>query len=198
MPGEETCLSPGASAKRRIEFTLGRAAAHAAINELGEGLDAPILRLLNSRAPKWPEGIIGSIAHTDTIGVAAAGFAATVKAIGLDIETIGRADPEIASRVASTEERIWIESNSEDSASRLITLFSAKECVFKALHPEVQSWIGFLDVEFMPGADGLLRGALKKSFGDVFPAGFSFEVGYQIENGAVLTWLALGMGSSSK
>jgi len=84
---EEERIVAGAALKRRRDFTLGRACAHAALAELD--LDkGPIARAGNG-APVWPAGLVGSITHTPGYAAALVARAADFAGLGVDAELVG-------------------------------------------------------------------------------------------------------------
>lgn len=137
------------------QTALGRAAARAALASLhldaGDLQEGPI-------GPVWPDGIVGSIAHTDGTAVAIAARLNDRAALGIDLE---RSDRSLSSRVLrriSTEaEREWLRTTSEDMA---LALFCAKEATYKALSRFERHPISFADVTFEQRAPGVLIGTL--------------------------------------
>ena len=65
---QEDMLVAQAGPKRRRDFALGRACAHAALSTLGH--DMAVIGRRENGAPHWPDGVVGSITHTS--GYAAA------------------------------------------------------------------------------------------------------------------------------
>ena len=137
-----------ASLSRRQEYLAGRVCAHKCAETLGmELLNLPSLP---SRAPSWPENLVGSITHTKRLAIAALGFRSQFKSVGIDAEEL--IDPakiaELSSVIASDTEMkvIWASPQNEWS-QRFTILFSAKESLFKALNPLCHSFIDFKDAE---------------------------------------------------
>jgi 4'-phosphopantetheinyl transferase EntD len=124
----------GAVEKRRREFSLGRACAHAALVQLGRD-EGPIGRQANG-APRWPAGLVGSLTHT-------AGYAAAIiasrddfVAVGLDAERVGGVTPDLWPRLFDADERAWL-ARQPDTAQAATLFFSAKESVHKAGQEQV-------------------------------------------------------------
>jgi len=172
LPPLEEALVENSAPKRRREFALGRACARAALEKLGHG-DAVIGRDEDG-APRWPEGIAGSITHTKGYAAALVGEATHFSGIGVDAERVGGVTRDIWPRVFDAEERDHL--MTLDPAEQLVVatlLFSAKECCYKA-------WRGrfsFRDVHVTPN-------------GSVFTAvraGQNLQGRYAIEGGLVLT-----------
>jgi 4'-phosphopantetheinyl transferase EntD len=149
----EAPLVARAAGKRRRDFTLGRACAHAALAKLGVP-DAPLGRAA-SGAPLWPEGIVGSITHTQGFAAALAGRTAAFTALGLDAERTGAMDEALAPRLFTAAEMAWL--SGQDGACRrhaATLLFSAKEAYYKLFHPLAGRRLDFRQVEVVAG-DGV-------------------------------------------
>jgi len=123
---------------RRREFAAARTLARRAMGELGFA-HRPIPRRPD-RAPVWPPGLVGSLSHCRHW--AAAAVSAGVASIGIDIECRGRVEPKLFGLVFTAAERGRIADEAAASA-----LFSAKEAVFKAVHPLTGKRPEFHEVE---------------------------------------------------
>jgi 4'-phosphopantetheinyl transferase EntD len=140
---EEEAVIARAVGKRRREFTSGRACARAALARLGVP-PAPLLPGPRG-APRWPDGITGSITHC--AGYRAAGVARTrdVAALGLDAEPDEALPDGVLPVIAREGERSRI-ARLEVTAPGVSwgrLLFSAKESVYKAWFPLTGRWLGF-------------------------------------------------------
>jgi 4'-phosphopantetheinyl transferase EntD len=143
-PEEEQALPPRACTRKRAEWALGRAAAHRALRELGE-VPLPLLRGDHGE-PVWPEGITGSITHCWPWTAALLVKAGKRFAIGLDLENLERAAlVDISSVICAAAELDW--AHDGDFQLRLAMIFSAKEAVYKGLHPFCRRYIDFKEVE---------------------------------------------------
>ena len=180
-PGEERAVAR-AVAGRREEFARGRACARAALAALGATPGA--IPAGPHRAPVWPPGFVGSITHGAGVVAAAAAPRSAVPALGIDVEADGPLEPGVQEMIfAPGEDRgrePWWPA----------VVFSAKESVFKALHPEVGEWIPFEAVRVMRGPrPGELRA---EGTGWSPPRGASFEPerlrgAWRAEGGRVVT-----------
>ena len=141
--------------KRRREFSAGRTCARQALRELGCA-DAPIVHNQNG-APQWPPGIVGSITHSNTYAAAVAAESSRACGLGIDMETVSRVSPAIAGKILTEPEQACLQQQLNPSAQqRLLALyFSAKEAIYKCLHPLLLCRIGFEDarIEYIPGQD---------------------------------------------
>lgn len=141
LPDEE-CFVRDAGDGRRREFTAGRSAARRALSALGRPA-API-PAGGDRAPVWPEGVVGSISHCETLCLAAVASAQTYWAIGIDVEPAEALPEEILDTVCSPAEIAWLETRR--TAERGLwarAIFSVKECAYKCQYPVTGRLIDF-------------------------------------------------------
>lgn len=144
---EEEALVQKSVPKRQREFALGRACARAALARLGRP-DGAIGRGANG-APLWPDGIVGSITHTQGYAASLVGLSRFYAGIGIDAERIGRVSPDLWPRLFDPSEMDHL--GSLDAATQAVTatlFFCAKEACFKA-------WGGtlnFQEIHITPGA----------------------------------------------
>lgn len=130
----------GAVPARKAEFAAGRAAARTALVALG--LPEVAIPTLQTRAPSWPPGIAGSIAHADGVAMAVLAPSRQCRALGLDIEPDSPFPEDLLSSVTLPSERRWLAAQTDPArAARLI--FTAKEAAYKCQFPLSQSLIGF-------------------------------------------------------
>ena len=138
---EEAIAAHFKSKKRKHEFALGRTAARQAMEKcFNESFDMKSSSIGRGRlgVPIWPEGIVGSITHSNGTAVAAVwessppSFGQRV-GLGIDLESLRKPrDPRIFRSVFTSREMGWI-SEACDENCRAVILFSGKEAVFKAL-----------------------------------------------------------------
>lgn len=186
---EERMAMLGVVEKRRHEFAVGRKCARQAMLKLG--LPTIAIPVESSRAPSWPEGVVGSISHSETRCAAAlARRSDGIRSVGLDIEAADPLESDLAPEICTTQECSWIERQSSGLRGVwLKVIFSAKECVFKCQYPLTSQIIGFeaVNVEF---ADGEFSATFTM---DVLP----FRTGdrllgrFRIAAGHVVTCMAL-------
>ncbi len=185
---EKALLHPRAVPSRQQAFWLGRAAAHGALQQLGRD-EGPILSG-TGREPLWPPGIAGSISHTVEVGVALVAPLNKTDGVGIDIEQ-RRPVPELYGQVPRPEEQSWLENSPADKRDDLIlTLFSAKECIFKAFYPRVGDLFGFEAASLTPTPAGFSARMVTDLDSD-YPEQRSFEVGCEWRDDHVLSWLIL-------
>lgn len=131
---DEIASLPRATTARQREFTAGRAAVHDAMRLLG--LPPQPVRQGPDRAPIWPQGLTGSISHTDTACLAAIGRTETTRAIGLDLESSAPLDADLVPVICTPAEQNALRAlprGQQLEHAKLI--FSAKECAYKAQYP---------------------------------------------------------------
>lgn len=140
-----------AVAKRQAEYLAGRLCAREALRRLS-GIVAIPGHSREHRGPVWPSGHVGAITHSHGWAAAVAGRQRDYLGLGLDVEAL--LEPAKALRLAdqiltpAELERLGPLDEAEQAFA--ITLaFSAKESLFKALHPQVQQMFFFQDAEIL-------------------------------------------------
>lgn len=115
---------------RRAAFLAGRVGAKTLLQKLGIDGEVPVGQ---NRAPRWPEGVYGSISHSRNYVICVVSLEFYV---GVDIEFLDeRALLESAPEIAPEKPDM--------SPEDLLLTFSAKESLFKVLYPLVQVYFGF-------------------------------------------------------
>ena len=172
-----------ADPKRRFEFMAGRLCAQRALQRAGNRGTA-MIGIGAQRAPVWPPGFCGSIAHGGGRAWAVVAPQASYRGLGIDLEKIvepaaarklwttvlGPRESECARPAALSEEQF------------LSLVFSAKESLFKCLHPVTLARFGFLDAELvhLDLEAGLLRLSLRAELSAEFRPGNVFDVGFEL------------------
>jgi 4'-phosphopantetheinyl transferase EntD len=146
--GDECALLPeeadglaGSVVKRRRASGAARIVARELLAQLGCAYSTALPKSI-SGAPIWPQGIVGSLAHDSRFAIAAVGRRHDVAALGIDIEPAESLPFEL-DLIATPRERLNI--SSYRHIGRL--LFSAKEAVYKAVHPLDNVFLEHHDVE---------------------------------------------------
>jgi 4'-phosphopantetheinyl transferase EntD len=153
FPEEEVSVARAVERRRR-EFTTGRHCARLALTRLGH---APTAIPKGDRgAPRWPDGIVGSITHCDGYRAAAVARATDIATLGIDAEPNEPLPAGILDLVSLPQERARLAAIGAATPAiawdRL--LFSAKESVYKAWAPLTGSWLDFdgADITIDPAA----------------------------------------------
>jgi 4'-phosphopantetheinyl transferase EntD len=141
-PAENVTIQ-NAVAKRRREFVSGRQYARSAMAQLGA---PPVpIAALPSRAPDWPQGLTGSISHSDAFCVAVVAPESLFVGVGIDVELSDPLPMELYATVCGSSELSAMEptTNGIDHAKML---FVVKEAFFKLYHPITGYFLDFLEV----------------------------------------------------
>lgn len=138
---------------RRAEFGDARWCAHQALLDLGID-DIPILKG-DRGMPLWPNGVTGSLTHTDGFRAAVVAPTSKVRSMGIDAEPAEPLPDQVLDSIARTGEFAQIDRlrrGGVDCADRL--LFCAKEATYKAWFPLTHRWLDFGDAEIDLRDDG--------------------------------------------
>lgn len=149
LEAERSLLSPNASPERVQEFARGRHCARRALAAMGmaDAESRPVLRH-GARQPRWPAGVVGTITHSHGWAAAAVAPSARFAGVGLDLETVREPSEALLRRTTLPVERRWLGDLPEDQRADAYTLlFSAKEAIYKALHPATGVFLGFYDAQ---------------------------------------------------
>jgi 4'-phosphopantetheinyl transferase EntD len=125
--------------KRKREYSTGRWLAHHALSHLGQKTEQLLAGA--AREPLWPEGITGSITHTDSHVAVAVANSADYIGIGIDMEHVGAVDSTLLPKLLTGGEHANL--NGIDPT----LIFSAKEACYKLLYPIVGEYVDFQEVE---------------------------------------------------
>lgn len=141
---EQACVSH-ARPKRIAEFATGRKNARKLLTRFG--IENCVIPADKDRCPVWPEGIVGSIAHSKDYCLVAVACERELRGIGVDIESAVDLESDLWPIVLTDRERDWL--SSIDAGSRGLfakVLFSAKESFYKCWFPRHRRFLEFQDV----------------------------------------------------
>ncbi|HKX16644.1 MAG TPA: 4'-phosphopantetheinyl transferase superfamily protein [bacterium] len=191
---EEMAYLERAAPKRRGEYATGRRFAHQALALLGFA-PGP-LPIGPDRAPRWPEGVTGSITHGAGHCAVAAAYAADAAAIGIDVEDVTRFRPALLPRVLSPREfdaRPFGTTGEQRQRSAAV-MFSAKESLYKSLRTLSGTRLHFHDsaITLDPGSQGFEAGLLVPAA--PFAPGHRFTGRFAFGGRLVATAIALPPG----
>lgn len=202
LPPLEAALAARLAPRRRRAFAAGRQCARGLLAAVGAGV--PALGIGSLRAPAWPEGVVGSISHDAGLCVVAVARAGVARGLGVDVESDRPLDGRLRRRVCSDEELARLEDAPEEMAGRLAKLtFSAKEAVYKCIHPLWARPIGFRAVALrFASPDGAAAGRFQARALPAAGAGAAVlvdavEGAFTVRDGRVLTAATLRAGQGA-
>jgi enterobactin synthetase component D len=180
---------------RQMQFRAGRYCAMKAMEALDPQFARYHVRRAATGAPVWPPGLAGSITHTDDFASAAVASTATTVSLGIDTERImsDQQAGDVGSLIASPVELRQCHVAGIPPREALTLVFSAKESIFKCLHPLVGRMFEFDDVRVV-GVDRaaqLFRAEIVTTLGTAFPAGTLLEGRFAIEDQRIHTGISL-------
>lgn len=149
LPEEEPLIAKSV-AKRRNEFITVRYCARLALEDLGVP-PVPILKG-DKGEPCWPDGVVGSLTHTEGFRGAAVGRQGAVRAVGIDAEPHGVLPDGVLDAISLPDERVEIGALPDGLHWDRI-LFCAKEATYKAWYPVTHRWLGFEDAHIVFDVD---------------------------------------------
>jgi enterobactin synthetase component D len=140
-----------AAPKRRLEFLAGRLCADLAVKRL-VGARAGSIGRDSDGCPLWPEGLVGSISHSDCLATAAVAPKRETNGLGVDTEPVmsEEAARDVVELIAREDEVARTMQTAELSWRQTVTLIhSAKESLFKSLYPLRRTRFFHLDCELV-------------------------------------------------
>ncbi|MEU9118469.1 4'-phosphopantetheinyl transferase superfamily protein [Streptomyces sp. NPDC048506] len=153
FPEERAALGEAGAARRR-EYTTVRHCARRAIGALGLP-PVPILPGVRG-APRWPDGVVGSMTHCAGYRAAVVARDSAVRTLGIDAEPHEPLPDGVLGFVGLPEERARVArlSRLEPRVCWDRLLFCTKEAVYKAWFPVTGSWLGFDGARVSLRSDG--------------------------------------------
>ena len=175
--------------KRQWEYLAGRMAAHEALSVLGVSDYFPVKT--KSGAASWPDGFKGSITHSHGMVEAIVTKDPSIQYLGIDIEKI------IVEKQLSLSNRIFTKDNFEKlkESSKLSdvklfsAVFSAKECLYKAIYEQVGEYFGFHKAKVLSISETDLELEIVEDLSDQIKKGFSLRCRYEFDLGFVRTMI---------
>jgi 4'-phosphopantetheinyl transferase EntD len=130
---------------RIAQFTAGRLCARRALEALGVGQFA--LLPGTDRQPLWPEGVAGSITHTEGFSAAVVGRREAVRSLGIDSEVIAEVHERLWPSITAPAELEQLRQLPQAAAQvRAAVLFAAKEAFYKCQFALTAERLAFTDV----------------------------------------------------
>jgi 4'-phosphopantetheinyl transferase EntD len=146
---EERAAVRTACRKRQIEFAAGRWCARQVLAAMNM---APVsVPCGENGAPVWPDGMRGSISHCRGACCAVGVFADRYQSVGVDIERRHRPVSDHAvSLYANPDELAWMAACSSALTTHRVSVFSAKESIYKLLSPISRTPVSFVSFSILP------------------------------------------------
>jgi enterobactin synthetase component D len=143
LPEELSAATP----KRRTEFLAGRLCATKAIQDFHPDWTGQV-GINPDGSPRWPEGLVGSITHTQGFASAAVAPNGDWLNIGMDSERTTEADVlKAAGRIVIREDERRLRARLPVPDDQFIALiFSAKESIYKCLNPLIKRSLDYSTV----------------------------------------------------
>lgn len=180
--------------KRHVEYLAGRWCAREAMRARHPERVGPV-HTSHDRAPVWPDGVVGSITHTQGFAAAAVADARAFRAVGIDSEQ--RFTHERAARLRDQFVRDGeldaLARSGLDEALLAGLVFSAKESVYKCLHPFVGRFFGFHAAQLVAVSprEGAFVARLTEHLTAEFCVGYELRGRYAADEAHVHTAIAL-------
>ncbi|MCB0333554.1 MAG: 4'-phosphopantetheinyl transferase superfamily protein [Bdellovibrionales bacterium] len=144
LPEEQAFIQNFKSESRKRNYLVGRHLSRKALAEFDPSLSLYFIGTGPQNEPLWPKGFIGSISHSNSYACSIVSQQNNTLAVGIDIEPLDRIlGQDISGRICDNTERAWVKENPNQETQRLLTVFAAKEAVFKALFPLYQEMFWF-------------------------------------------------------
>ena len=146
-------------------------------------------------APVWPRGVVGSITHTDDFAAAAVALTSHLVALGIDTERVmSEGQAREIGRIFAWPSEVAHGRDAGLSRVEAFTLvFSAKESIFKCLHPLVRRYFDFRDVRIV-GIDPqntTFTARIVSTLSERFPAQTLLRGHFDLEHPWIHTYMAL-------
>jgi enterobactin synthetase component D len=181
---------------RVVTFLAGRYCAEQALRAAGV-IGRPTIHFGPDREPIWPDGYIGSITHTAYWAGAVVARKNGIASIGIDTEELlSEAQAQDVGRTVAPEYSginfVGLDADGVRDASLVSCLFSAKESIYKCLHPLVREFFEFSDVSVtkVDRMRGTIHTVLNRPLG-MFPRHWPLDVRFAMADGRVHTSLVL-------
>jgi len=175
--------------KRDREFAVGRYCAQKSLQRLTPKADVVDIPADVDRKPIWPEGIIGSISHSNHYAWAATAKLDAIKGIGVDTEiTVDeRTLRQVLKEITVEEELKFLKMIDADVCRAFTVVFSAKESIFKCLYPTNEKFFGFHDVQMIAANESTVTFAQNPTNPNFLTAPRNLTVQYAVFQNDVFT-----------
>lgn len=142
---EERDYVSRAVVRRKAEFGTARVLVRSALQE--RGFPAQPFLPREDRSPRWPDGVIGSISHTDNLCGVVISTSKQLLSIGFDIEADRSEKEGLKHLVLTPRESSELSTDGSNNVEWMIGLiFSIKEAIYKCQFPITGQFVNFIDV----------------------------------------------------
>lgn len=150
---QEQALVANAVDRRKADFADSRWCAHQAMGQFVE--DQPIMRGERGM-PVFPQGVTGSLTHTEGFRAAIVGRSSRFRSLGIDAEPAANLPEGVFNTIALPEEQRRVRKLARTTGMRHLdkVLFSAKEATYKAWFPLTHRFLDFDQANIDVRADG--------------------------------------------
>ncbi len=183
-----------APVKRKAEFLAGRLCAHKSLEKIGHGNHS--VDIGHNRCPVWPQGVVGSISHTKSTAISMVSCDTHTTGLGVDIENI--MCPDIANKIYTqiidnTEYALYLSEFRQklEFTLFLTIIFSAKECLFKALYPRVNRYFGFSSARLVNIFQSSVELVITEDLCEKCSKAPYHTLHYQLKKDMVLVWISI-------
>ncbi|WP_337842005.1 4'-phosphopantetheinyl transferase superfamily protein [Rheinheimera sp.] len=180
--------------KRQAEFLAGRYAAFKAMQLLWPLRPLPQIGIAAQRQPLWPAGALGSITHAAHWACCLISRAEQTGYLGIDLETWLTVEQarQLCGEIHNREEQELLCSLGLTAAQATTLIFSAKESLFKAVHPYAHQFFGFDAATVKTAEPGTVWLELKPELAKAWQVAERYSVNYQLLPEHVFTILHSG------
>ena len=188
-----TSKIPTGPAKREHEFRVGRRCAARLL--IDRGVCQPV-GVNPDRSPDWPDGIVGSISHSDRWTIACVASQDAAQSVGVDTEPVMMPETRalINREIATNAEIDLLQSLNLKNESALTLIFSAKESFYKCWYPLTQQFLDFHDVAVVAATKSSLTLRLAAASSPEECQWSELTVSYHISRADVYTFAMLECG----
>ncbi|MFC4654232.1 4'-phosphopantetheinyl transferase [Rheinheimera marina] len=181
-----------ADSKRQAEFLAGRYAAQQGLKSMQQaGASISQIPIGAGRDPQWPAGIRGSISHSGDRVCCLLSQSASVKFLGVDLEKIFSVElaQKIGYEIHTAAEQQLLCKAGLSPAQASSVIFSAKECLFKALYPYAKEFFGFEAASVVEATTSFVSLGLSPDLVWLWGVPEQFTVHYQLHHDYLFTSL---------
>lgn len=182
--------------KRSIDFAMGRRCARTALARIGMHQEVGVKQ---NRAPHWPNGVAGSISHSDRLAWASVTSNPGTRSLGVDTESIVDAftRTQLFHEVLCDREWEQLESLPFDNETKFTLAFSAKESFYKAWASLTGAFFDFHQAEITSASQERMMIRMTESNPNAHLAPLELAVHFYVAQTEVftLTWMNEGRSS---